>query len=266
MKAGVVQALFALSALGAPEGVRLLVTTDEEVGSPSSRGFIEKAAAGLEAALVLEAAYEGALKVARKGTAQYTVQINGRAWHASEPARGANATLEMARQMLDVAGLADTRLGTTATPTMAAAGTTANTVPAHAEFRVDSRAASTAELERIERAMRALRPHLDGTEITVVGGIERAPMSREISRGLFERAQALAATLELPPLRGVLAPGGSDGQFTAAIGTPTLDGLGAVGGHAHAEGEWVDVERMPERAALLAALLQDILQSPRRPE
>ena len=139
-------------------------------------------------------------------------------------------------------------------------------MPAHAEFRVDSRAASTAELERIERAMRGLRPHLDGTEITVLGGIERAPMSREISRGLFERAQAVAATLGLPPLRGVLAPGGSDGQFTAAIGTPTLDGLGAVGGHAHAEGEWVEVERMPERAALLAALLQDILQSPRRPE
>ena len=266
MKAGIVQVLFALSALGAPEGLRLLVTTDEEVGSPSSRAPIEEAASGLEAALVLEASYNGALKVARKGTAQYTVRIKGRAWHASEPARGANATLEMARQMLDVAGLADTRLGTTATPTMAAAGTTANTVPAHAEFRVDSRAASTAELERIERAMRGLRPHLDGTEITVLGGIERAPMSREISRGLFERAQAVAATLGLPPLRGVLAPGGSDGQFTAAIGTPTLDGLGAVGGHAHAEGEWVEVERMPERAALLAALLQDILQSPRRPE
>ena len=263
MKAGIVQAVLALSALGAPEGVRLLVTTDEEVGSPSSRALIEDAAAGLEAVLVLEASYEGALKVARKGTAQYTVQIRGRAWHASEPARGANATLEMARQMLDIAGLADPELGTTATPTLAAAGTTANTVPAHAEFRVDSRAASTAELERIETAMHGLRPHLDGTEITVLGGIDRAPMSRDISHRLFERAQAMAATLGLPPLRGVLAPGGSDGQFTAAIGTPTLDGLGAVGGHAHAEGEWVEVERMPERAALLAALLEDVLRSPR---
>jgi glutamate carboxypeptidase len=259
MKAGIVQALFALSALGAPEGVRLLVTTDEEVGSPGSRALIEAQAAGLEAALVLEAAHDGALKVARKGTAQYTVRINGRAWHASEPALGANATLEMARQMLDVAGLADPELGTTATPTLASAGTTANTVPAHAEFRVDSRAGSMAELERVEKAMRTLRPHLEGTEITVLGGVDRAPMSREISRGLFVRAQALAATLDLPPLRGVLAPGGSDGQFTAAIGTPTLDGLGAVGGHAHAEGEWVEVGRMPERAALLAALLQDIL-------
>jgi len=235
-------------------GVRLLVTTDEEVGSPRSRPLIEDSAAGLEAVLVLEASYEGALKVARKGTAQYTVQIRGRAWHASEPDRGVNATLEMARQMLDVAALADARLGTTATPTLAAAGTTANTVPAHAEFRVDSRAASTAELERIERAMRGLQPHLEGTEITVLGGINRAPMPREISRGLFERAQAVAATLGLPSLRGVLAPGGSDGQFTAAMGIRTLDGLGAVGGHAHAEGEWVEIERMPERAALLAAL------------
>jgi glutamate carboxypeptidase len=111
--------------------------------------------------------------------------------------------------------------------------------------------------------MRGLRPHLDGTEITVLGGIDRAPMSREISRGLFERAQAVAATLGLPRLRGVLAPGGSDGQFTAAMGTPTLDGLGADGGHAHAEGEWVEIGRMPERAALLAALLQDVLLSPR---
>ncbi|MGA2284259.1 MAG: M20/M25/M40 family metallo-hydrolase [Candidatus Dormibacteria bacterium] len=259
MKAGIVQALFAISALGTPEGVRLLVTTDEEIGSPTSRGLIEEQAAGVEAALVLEAAHEGALKVARKGTAQYTVRIAGRAAHASEPAHGANAALEMARQMLDIAGLADSELGTTVTPTVASAGTTANTVPAQAEFRVDSRAASLSELERIREAMLALRPHLEGTEVTVSGGVERLPMPRQISSGLFERAQALAATLGLAPLRGVLAPGGSDGQFTAAIGTPTLDGLGAVGGNAHAEGEWVEVDRMPERAALLAALLRDIL-------
>jgi glutamate carboxypeptidase len=259
MKAGIVQALFALSTLGAQQGVRLLVTTDEEVGSPTSRGLIEESAAGLEAALVLEAACEGALKVARKGTAQYTVRIVGRACHASEPALGANAALEMAGQMLDVAGLADPEMGTTATPTVASAGTTANTVPTHAKFLVDSRAVSLAELERVGKAIGALRPHLDGTEITVAGGVNRAPMSREISRGLFARAQALAATLGLPPLQGVLAAGGSDGQFTAAIGTPTLDGLGAVGANAHAEGEWVEVARMPERAALLAALLLDIL-------
>jgi glutamate carboxypeptidase len=259
MKAGLVQAVFALAALGAPPGVRLVVTTDEEVGSPSSRGLIEESAVGMEAALVLEAAHDGALKIARKGAAQYTVRITGRAAHASEPARGANSSLEMARQMLDVAGLANPELGTTATPTLAAGGTTANTVPAHAEFRVDSRAASLAELERVGQAMLALRPHLEGTEISVAGGIERVPMPPEISRGLFERARIIAAELGLPPLRGVPAPGASDGQFTAALGIPTLDGLGAVGGNAHAEGEWVDVERMPERAALLAALLEGIL-------
>ena len=262
MKAGIVQALFALSALGTPEGVRLLVTTDEEVGSPRSRPLIEDSAAGLEAVLVLEASYEGALKVARKGTAQYTVRIAGRAAHASEPARGANATLEMASQIQDVAGLADPAAGTTVTPTLALAGTTANTVPAQAELRVDSRAATVAELERVRDAMLALRPHLEGTVVTVSGGIERLPMTREISTALFERAQAAAATLGLPPLRGALAPGGSDGQLTAALGIPTLDGLGAVGGNAHAEGEWVEVERMPERAALLAALMRDLLSRP----
>ncbi len=262
MKAGLVQALFALSTMGSPGEVRLLVTTDEEVGSPSSRHLIEESATGLEAALVLEGAYEGALKVARKGTAQYTVRIAGRAAHASEPARGANATLEMASQIQDVAGLADPAAGTTVTPTLALAGTTANTVPAQAELRVDSRAATLAELERVRDAMLALRPHLEGTVVTVSGGIERLPMTREISTALFERAQAAAATLGLPPLRGALAPGGSDGQLTAALGIPTLDGLGAVGGNAHAEGEWVEVERMPERAALLAALMRDLLSRP----
>ena len=110
--------------------------------------------------------------------------------------------------------------------------------------------------------MLALRPHLEGTVVTVSGGIERLPMTREISTALFERAQAAAATLGLPPLRGALAPGGSDGQLTAALGIPTLDGLGAVGGNAHAEGEWVEVETMPERAALLAALMRDLLSRP----
>jgi len=135
-------------------------------------------------------------------------------------------------------------------------------VPAQAELRVDSRAATVAELERVRDAMLALRPHLEGTVVTVSGGIERLPMTREISTALFERAQAAAATLGLPPLRGALAPGGSDGQLTAALGIPTLDGLGAVGGNAHAEGEWVEVERMPERAALLAALMRDLLSRP----
>jgi glutamate carboxypeptidase len=263
MKAGLVQGLFALSTMAPAADVRLLVTTDEEVGSPGSRTLIEDAATGLEAVLVLEGAYDGALKVARKGTAQYTVRIAGRAAHASEPARGANATLEMASQILDVAGLADPAAGTTVTPTLASAGTTANTVPARAELRVDSRAATVAELERVREAMLRLRPHLEGTEVAVSGGVSRLPMTREISSGLFERAERLAAALGLSPLRGVLAPGGSDGQLTAALGIPTLDGLGAVGGNAHAEGEWVEIERMPERAALLAALTSDLLRVPR---
>ena len=206
MKAGLVQALFALSALGAPHGVRLLVTTDEEVGSPSSRALIEESATGMEAALVLEGAYDGALKVARKGTAQYTVRIAGRAAHASEPARGANATLEMARQILDVAGLADPAAGTTVTPTLASAGTTANTVPARAELRVDSRAATLSELERVREAMLGLRPHLEGTEVAVSGGVERLPMTREISSGLFARARAAGGEPRAVPTPGSARP------------------------------------------------------------
>ena len=259
MKAGIVQALFAMSELGAPDDVRILVTTDEEIGSPSSRELIERSSAGLRAALVLEPAYDGALKIARKGVSQYTVRIEGRAYHASEPDKGANAALEMAQQMLDVARLADDRKGTTAMPSLVSAGTTSNTVPAYAEFSVDSRAASVAEQERFEADMRALRPHNEATRVSVDGGINRAPMPESISRDLFARARSIAASLGLPALTGVEAPGGSDGQFTAGVGTPTLDGLGAVGGNAHAEGEWVDVATMPERAALLAILLQDLI-------
>jgi glutamate carboxypeptidase len=259
MKGGIVQTLFALAALGVPGGVRMLVTTDEETGSATSRAFIEEAARGMRAALVMEAAYDGALKIARKGVSQYTVRIEGRAWHGSEPHRGVNASLEMARQMLDVAMLADDALGTTVTPTLAAGGSTVNTVPAHAEFAVDSRAASVAEQQRVEAAMHRLEPHDTEARLAVQGGINRAPMPLDASRALFERAQSIAASLQLTPLRGVEAPGGSDGQFCCAVGTPTLDGLGAVGGNAHAEGEWVDLASMAERTALLAALIDDVL-------
>ena len=259
MKAGLVQALFALHALGAPDGVRVLVTTDEETGSAASRPLIEEAARGLRGALVLEPAYDGALKVARKGVAQYVVHVEGRASHASEPTRGVNASLEMARQMLGIAQLADAERGTTVTPTRSSSGTTANTVPAHAELSVDSRAATEAEQQRVDAAMRALRPHDGAAKLIIEGGINRGPMSPATSRHLFELARSLAAELGLQPLTGIEAPGGSDGQLTAAAGTPTLDGLGAVGGNAHAEGEWVDVAAMPERAALLAALIRAIL-------
>lgn len=259
MKGGVVQALFAAAAAGVPEGVAVLFTSDEEIGAGTSRELIEDLGGRAAAVLVLEPALDGALKIARKGVAGYRILIEGQAAHASMPEQGANATEEMAHVALFAAGLADPERGTTCTPTLAEAGTAANTIPAQAVLTIDSRAATLAEQDRIHEAISGLRPSVAGTSIRVEGGPNRGPMPEEISRDLFQRALRLGAGLGLPPLEGVLAPGGSDGQFTAALGTPTLDGLGAVGARAHAEGEYLEIAAMPERAALVAALLTELL-------
>ena len=259
MKGGIVQGLYAVAAAGLPVGVAVLLTSDEEVGAGASRNLIEDLGRQVAATLVLEPALDGALKVARKGVAGYRVRITGLAAHASMPELGANATLELAHAAIAAAALADPELGTTATPTLAQAGTASNTVPAQAELTIDSRAATEAEQDRVHEGMTSLRPVLAGTRIEVEGGPNRGPMPEAISRDLFQRAQRLAEGLGLAPLRGVLAPGGSDGQFTAALGTPTLDGLGAVGANAHAEGEYLEVAAMAERAALVAALIRDLL-------
>jgi glutamate carboxypeptidase len=196
MKAGPVLALHTLAELDAPAGVTLLVTSDEELGSPTSRELVEQEAAGCAAALVLEAAAAGgALKTERKGVSRYLVRVHGHAAHAGlEPERGVNATVELAHQVLALAALADPARGTTVTPTQATSGTSADTVPA-----------------------------------------------------------------------GAAVGGGSDGNFTAGIGTPTLDGLGAVGGGAHADDEHVLVDTLPGRAALIAGLVADLLASEARP-
>jgi glutamate carboxypeptidase len=259
MKAGLVQGLFALRTLGVPDGVVFLVTSDEEVGSATSRELIESTARQVGAVLVLEPALEGALKVARKGVAGYTVTLDGLAAHASQPELGVNATLAMAEFAVAAAALADPGRGTTCTPTVASAGTVANTIPARATLVIDSRAVSAQEQARVDRGVRAIRPGVPGVRVGVKGGPNRAPMPESISRDLFERARALAAELGLPELRGVAAPGGSDGQLTAAVGTPTLDGLGAVGGQAHAEGEFIEVDALAQRSALVAALVSDLL-------
>lgn len=264
MKAGVVVAMHALAALPDRSGVTLLVTGDEEIGSPTSRALIEAEAAGCAAALVLEAsAGGGALKLERKGVSHYEVRVTGRAAHAGlEPERGVNATVELAHQVLAVAALADAERGTTVTPTLMSAGSSANTVPARGAFAVDVRARSAAEQERVDTAMRALRPALDGAELEVLGGPNRPPLPRSASAALFERASGAAAALGLPPLTGVAVGGGSDGNFTAGVGTPTLDGLGAVGGGAHADDEHVLVAELAPRAALVAALVADLLAAP----
>ncbi len=265
MKAGVVMALHAVAALPDPSGVTILVTGDEELGSPSSRGLVEQTATGCAAALVLEASADGgALKTERKGVSQYRVRITGRAAHAGlEPERGVNAAVELAHQILAVSALADAGAGTTVTPTLTAAGTTGNTVPASGEFTVDVRVRRPDEQDRVNKEMHALRPHLPGARLEVLGGPNWPPLTAASSAELFARAAVLAAELGLSPLTGVAVGGGSDGNLTAAVGTPTLDGLGAVGGGAHADDEHVLVAELPGRTALVAALTADLLAAER---
>jgi glutamate carboxypeptidase len=261
MKAGVVQLLFALAALEAREGVLVLLTTDEEIGSPTARPLLEQAAAGVEAALVLEPSSAGALKTERKGVALYELEVLGRAAHAGlDPGNGANAAVELAHQLLAIAALARPELGTTVTPTLAAAGTAANTVPAKASAHVDVRVRTRVEAERIASAFAGLRPVTPRTSLSVERTVEIPPLERRASSELFRRAQVLAAGLGLPPLQEASVGGGSDGSVLAGLGVSVLDGLGAVGDHAHAEGEYVEVAALAERAALVAVLVQDLLR------
>lgn len=257
MLAGLAMAFHGLAGLS---GVTLLVTGDEELGSPSSRGLVEDEARAHEAALVLEASADGgALKTERKGVSLYDVRVTGRAAHAGlEPERGVNATLELAHQALAVAALADPALGTSVTPTVLAAGSTTNTVPAAGSFAVDVRVRTGAEQERVDAAMRALAPVLDGAVVEVLGGPNRPPLEASSSADLFARARALSPH----PLTGVAVGGASDGNLTAGVGTPTLDGLGAVGGGAHAEDEHVLVEHLLPRTRLLRDLVVDLLERP----
>ena len=260
MKAGLVQGIHALKEQSDLTGVAFLVTTDEEVGSPTSRGLIEQTAQGARAALVLEPSAAAALKSARKGVSNYSLLVHGRAAHAGlEPERGANAAVELSHQVLALLELADVDAGTTVTPTVLAAGTTTNTVPASARVAIDVRAAEPAEQERVDKALRALVARTPGTSLELLGGPNRPPLPFSASADLLARARRLAAELGLPPLADVAVGGGSDGNFTAGMGIPTLDGLGAVGDGAHAEGEHVLVEAMPQRAALVASLVRELL-------
>ena len=260
MKAGLLQGIHALAGLDDLSGVAFLVTTDEEVGSPTSRDLIERTAQGARAALVLEPSANAALKSARKGVSNYSLLVHGRAAHAGlEPEKGINASVELAHQVLDVLELADVAAGTTVTPTVLSAGTTSNTVPALARVEIDVRAAEPDEQQRVDACLRALVPRLPGARLELLGGINRPPLPSSSSAGLVARARRIAGGLGLPPLADVAVGGGSDGNFTAGIGVPTLDGLGAVGDGAHAEGEHVLVEAMPQRSALVQALVRELL-------
>ncbi|MFI6048894.1 M20 family metallopeptidase [Streptomyces violascens] len=253
MLGGLVQAIHGLAAIEDRTGVEILVTADEEVGSRSSRELIEERALACGAVLVFEGAADGGgLKTGRKGCGTFQVSIAGRASHAGlEPAAGVNALIEAAHQVLDIAALGRPEIGTTVTPTVAAAGTLDNVVPAEATVVVDVRVETAEEKERIEGAFAALTPHLDEARITVEGGVGRPPMPESASAELFAVARRL-----VPGVEGKAVGGGSDGNFTAALGVPTLDGLGAVGGGAHADHEYLVVDAMAERAHLVAGLVK----------
>ena len=260
MKAGIVQGFHALASLDSLDGVAVLLTGDEEIGSLSSRALIEETARGAAAALVLEPAAGAALKIARKGVSMYRLDVQGRAAHAGlEPERGVNALVEMAHRIVALGALARPELGTTVTPTVAQAGSTSNVVPAAASLQVDVRALEPEEQQRVDEAVRAMESSVPGAEVVVEGGPNRPPLPERASRHLFERAQAVAERLGLGRVEGVTVGGGSDGNFTAAAGTPTLDGLGAVGDGAHAEHEHLVVAAMAERAALVAELVEELL-------
>ncbi len=258
MLGGLVQGVHGLATIEDRSGVEILVSADEEVGSPTSRALIEERALACGAVLVLEGAAEGgALKIGRKGSGTFIVSIAGRAAHAGlEPASGINALMEAAYQVLDIAAFARPDCGTTVTPTLATAGTFSNVVPAEATITVDVRVESSEEKDRIEAAFANLPSHLADAVITVEGGISRPPMSTSTSAELFAVAKRLC-----PGLEGAMVGGGSDGNFTAARGVATLDGLGAVGGAAHADHEYLLIEFMTERAKLVAGLVEALQES-----
>jgi glutamate carboxypeptidase len=264
MKGGIVVLYFALRALR-DRGLRprrrldVLFTCDEEVGSPTSRALIEQTARGAELAYVLESPLPGGtLKTARKGTGDYLVRITGRAAHAGvEPEKGISAIGELAHQVLALHALNDYALGTTLNVGVVHGGTRPNVVAAEAQAHVDVRVQTVAEAERIDAAIRGLQPRLAGVVLDIDGGLNRPPMERsEAMARLFEHARQIAAGMGVD-LREGRTGGGSDGNFTAAIGVPTLDGLGPEGEGAHAAHEHVLTESFPRRVALLAGLLID---------
>ena len=258
MLAGIVQALHGLATLDDVSGVELLFSADEEVGSAASRALIEERALACGAVLVLEpSADDGALKTGRKGCGTFDVVVRGRASHAGlEPDKGVNALVEVAHQVLAINEFGRREVGTTVTPTVANVGTADNVVPALGRIKVDVRVESADEKARVEAAMAALRPVDPDSTIEVSGAIDRPPMPESASTTLMPLAEAVA-----PGIEGYAVGGGSDGNFTAAIGVPTLDGLGAVGGGAHADHEFVVVDTMPDRARLIAGLVAQICNS-----
>ncbi len=257
MKAGIVQALHAVSKLADRSHIEILITADEEVGSHASRDLIVERAKAAGSVIVLEPSADGgAAKVARKGTGTFEVVVSGKAAHAGlEPEKGVNALMALAEILPNIAAIADVTKGTTVTPTMAKAGTADNVVPDEAICTVDVRVVEPGEKERVEAAMASLVTNVRGATITIRGGINRPPMHESSSRQLFSLLTSVGRELGMN-IDGVAVGGGSDGNFTAQAGVHTIDGMGAVGEGAHTTHECIVVSSLTSRAALVAKMCQ----------
>ena len=270
MKSGIALMLHAIAALqewhgkersaALPRPVTVLLVSDEEVGSDSSRAITESLAKTSAAVLVLEPSYgpHGAVKTARKGVGEYLVRVRGKASHAGlDFEKGVNAIRELAKQIEKLSSFTDLKKGLTVNVGIVNGGSRTNVVPAEATAQVDVRIARIKDAAGIEKKMSALRPFNRKCKIAVTGGINRPPMERTAGvAALYEQAAVIARDLGWK-LREAAVGGGSDGNFTAGLGIPTLDGLGGVGDGAHATHEHILISELPRRAALIAGLIEE---------
>ena len=265
MKAGIVIALFAIDALGqlkiAPRRrIVFLWTSDEEVGSQTSRTAIAREARRSDAVLVLEPALgpRGWVKTARKGVGEIEMIATGRTAHAGlNPEAGINAIREIAAQIMHISDWSEPGRGITVNAGVIEGGTRTNVIPEEARVVVDVRAERASDMRALERKFHALRPVLRGARLEIRGGFNRPPLERKVSTALYAKARALAVDIGIA-LGEASVGGGSDGNFTGALGVPTLDGLGAIGEGAHSPTESVSIRALPGRATLLAGLLATI--------
>jgi glutamate carboxypeptidase len=266
MKSGIALMLYAIEAVQAwhgelPRPVRVFLVSDEEVGSRSSRKITERLAKHSAGVLVLEpaAGVGGAVKTARKGVGEYKLRVKGVAAHAGlDPGKGHSAILELARQIAVIAKLNNLREGITVNAGVIEGGTRTNVIAAEASAEIDARIKSAKQASSIDRKLRSLKPFDKHCKLEITGGINRLPMERTSGvAALYQSAKSIAAQVGWE-LDEAAVGGGSDGNFTAGMGIPTLDGMGGVGDGAHAEHEYIVISELPRRALLLAGMIESV--------
>jgi glutamate carboxypeptidase len=267
MKSGIALMLYAIDGLrtwhndSLPRPVTVLLVSDEEVGSDSSRPITESLARRSAAVLVLEPSFgtKGAVKTGRKGVGEYTLKVTGKAAHSGlDFEKGESAIVELAKQVTAISKLVDLKRGLTLNVGLISGGTRTNVIPAQASASLDVRVARMKDAAVIDRQLRALKPFNRKCKVEITGGVNRPPMERtKTVAALFKQAEEIAKELGWR-LEEASVGGGSDGNFTASLGVPTLDGLGGVGEGAHATHESIVISELPRRAALLAALIESV--------